>query len=286
MVLKRKIAYINLTKKEVKTKEIPLELRKKYLGGRGINMYLMYNYIKPKIDPLGPENFIFIGAGLLGGIPCLGSGRCNISAKSPLTGAVGDSNMGGFFAPELRFAGFDHLAINGKADEPVYLWVNDGEIEIRKASHLWGENTFETQEIIRKDHGDPEIKVLTIGVAGENLVRFANVRTEMKNSGGRTGMGAVFGSKKLKAIAVRGTGSLEFHEPEKLLEYCREMNEMMMKTKWAQAQSRWGTMIIFSHTNTAGLIRTRNFQKNWMEHAEAIEDEEMDKYSIGMAGCY
>ncbi|MEM2092953.1 MAG: aldehyde ferredoxin oxidoreductase family protein [Candidatus Bathyarchaeia archaeon] len=285
-MLKRKIAYIDLTAKKIATKEIPVEMRKLYLGGRGINTYLRYNLIKPKIDALGPENVLLVGAGLLGGLPCLGSSRCDIAAKSPLTGAVGSTNMGGFFAAEMRFAGFDHLAIMGKAEKPVYVWINDGQIEIKDASHIWGKDTVETQEIIRKDHGDDEIKCMVIGVAGEKLVKFANVMTGIKNSGGRTGMGAVMGSKNLKAIAVRGTGDLEVAHPTELLEYCRQLNEKVLSTKWAQAEKRWGTLIIFNNTNTTGLIRVKNFQLNKLEDSEDLEAENIERYSIGVAGCF
>ena len=285
MVFNRKIAYVDLSKKEVAIKDIPKKMRRMYLGGRGINTYLRYHLIKPGIDPMGPENVLLVGAGFLCAIPGLGSGRCDIAAKSPLTGAVGDANMGGFFAPELRFAGFDHLVVKGKADAPVYIWVHDGDIEIRDASHLWGKDVPETQETIRKDHRDDEIQCLVMGIAGENLVRFANVMTGMKNSGGRTGMGCVMGSKKLKAIAARGTMDLEFAHPEELLDYCREMNDKIMRTKWARAASRWGDLVIYSNTGNTGLVRVRNFQYNKMDKPEPLEPENMDEYSIGMAGC-
>jgi aldehyde:ferredoxin oxidoreductase len=286
LVLKRKIAYVNLTKGEVVKKDIPKEIRTMYLGGRGINTYLRYNHINPKIDPLGTENVLLVGAGLLVGIPALGASRCDVAAKSPLTGAVGSTNMGGFFASELRFAGFDHLVISGKAQKPVYLWINDGEIEIKDATHLWGKDTVETQTIIRKDHEDEEIKCMVIGVAGEKLVRFANVRTGIKNAGGRTGMGAVMGSKNIKAIAVRGTDSLEFAHPDELLDYCEELNGKVLSTKWAQAQKRWGTLIIYSNTNTTGLVRTKNFQLNQLDGGEDLEAENIERYSIGSAGCF
>lgn len=286
MVWKKRIAYINLTTERIAAKPIPKKIRQQYLGGRGINMYLLYNHVKPETDPLSPENVLLVGAGLLCGIPALGSGRCDIAAKSPITGGIGDSNIGGFFAPELRQAGFDHLVVSGKAEKPVYLWINDGNIEIRDASHLWGKDTFETQDMIRDDNGDQEVNCLVVGVAGENLVRFANVRSGMKNSAGRTGMGCVMGSKNLKAIAVRGTMDIQFNTPDELLDYCREMNEMVMETRWARAQSRWGTLIIYSNTNTTGLIRTRNFQLNRLEEGEDLEPENMDRYTIGMSGCY
>jgi len=282
----RKIAYIDLSSGKITAEKIPAKMRRLYLGGRGINMYLLYNHITPNTDPLGSENGLIVGAGMLCGIPALGSGRCDIAAKSPLTGAVGDSNTGGFFAPELRFAGFDHLVVKGRAPKPVYLWIQDGAIEIRDASQLWGKDTFETQTAIREIHRDEEIQSIVIGLAGENRVRFANVRTGMKNSAGRTGMGCVMGSKNLKAIAARGTMDLEFAHPDKLLEYCKEMNDMVMGTRWAKAQSRWGTMIIYSNTNTTGLIRSRNFQRNLMEKGDVLECENIDKYSVGMAGCY
>ncbi len=285
-MLKRKIAYVDLSKSKSVTKDIPQTIRRLYIGGRGIDTYLLYNHIRPSIDPLEPENVLIVGAGLLTGIPALGSGRCDVAAKSPLTGAIGDSNIGGFFAPELRLAGFDHLVVKGRAENPVYLWIHDGEIEIKDASQLCGRDTFETQTVIGEIHRDDEIQCLVIGIAGENLVRFANVRTGMKNSAGRTGMGCVMGSKNLKAIAVRGAMDLEFAYPDELLEYCKEMNDMIMETRWAKAQSRWGTMIIYSNTNTTGLIRCRNFQYNLMEKGDILECENIDKYSVGMAGCY
>ena len=249
-------------------------------------MYLLYNHLSPGIDPLSPDNVLLIGAGLLTGIPALGSGRCDIAAKSPITGGIGDSNIGGFFAPEMRMAGFDHLVIKGKAEKPIYLWIHDGEIEIVDASHLWGKDTFETQALIRSDHGDEEIISLVIGKAGENLVRFANVRTGMKNAAGRTGMGCIMGSKNLKAVAARGTMDIKFVHPEQLLDYCKEMIDMVMKNRYSRAASKWGTLVIYSTTNTTGLIRTRNFQLNQLEQGWEIEPEEMDKYTIGMSGCF
>lgn len=286
MIWENKIAYIDLSSGKITKKEIPNAFRKQFLGGRGLNMFLLYNHLNPGIHPLSSENILLIGVGLLTGIPALGSGRCDIAAKSPITGAVGDSNIGGFFSPELRMAGFDHLVITGKSNKPVYLWIHDKEIEILDASHLWGEDTFETQSIIRADHNDKEIESLVIGNAGENLVRFANIRTGMKSSAGRTGMGCVQGSKNLKAIAARGTLDLEFSYPNELLSYCKDMIDMVMKNRYSRAAQKWGTLVIYSATNTTGLIRTRNFQLNQLENGEDIEPEEMDKYTIGMNSCY
>ncbi|MCX6013107.1 MAG: aldehyde ferredoxin oxidoreductase, partial [Chloroflexi bacterium] len=214
MALNRKIAYIDLTTGSIETKPIPIEVRKKFLGGRGLDVYLMLNHIKPGVDALGPDNVGIISAGILVGTPASASGRTHVCGKSPLTGFVGSTNMGGFFSPELRYAGFDHLVIKGKSPKPVYLWIHDGEIEIRDASKIWGSGLYQTQELIRKELGDRNIQTLVVGPAGENLVRFANVMTGLKNAGGRTGMGALLGSKNLKAVAARGTMDIQLAYPE------------------------------------------------------------------------
>ena len=285
MALNRKIAYIDLSTGGVEVAPIPVTMRKLYLGGRGLDIYLLYNHLEPGIDPLGPDNLFLVSAGLLTGTLASASARTDMAAKSPLTGLLGSSNMGGFFAPELRWAGFDHLLIKGKAKEPVYLWVHDGEIEIKEASHLWGEDTFETQDLIRQELGDQEVKVVCIGLAGERLVRFANVLTGFKNAGGRTGMGAVMGSKNLKAIAVRGTMDIEINYPEEALKYNKEVIDKICSTKFAQIMQRWGTMFIYGATNTTGLIRCRNFQLNQLVGGN-IECEHIDEYSIGTEGCF
>jgi len=181
MALNRKIAYIDLTEGTVETKPIPVKLRKLFLGGRGLDAYLMYNHIKPGVEALGPDNVLFVSAGVLVGTLASASARTHVAAKSPLTGYFGSTNMGGFFSPELRFAGFDHLVIKGKAKKPSYLWIHNGEIEIRDASKIWGKGVRDTQEALREEMGDHDIKAMVIGLAGENMVRYANVMTEIKN---------------------------------------------------------------------------------------------------------
>lgn len=286
MSLNRKIAYINLTNGEIETKPIPISIRKKFLGGRGLDMYLMYNHIKPGIDPLGPDNVAFVSAGILVGTLASASARTHIAGKSPLTGYVGSANMGGFFAPEMRWAGFDHLVIKGKAEKPVYLWIHNGEIEIRDATNIWGKTVTETQQIIREELGDRDIKVLTIGLAGEKLVRFANVMTGIKDAGGRSGMGAILGSKNLKCIAVRGTMDIKIEHPAEALEYNKRVITQVTSAKVSQTQGRLGTPFIWGATNSWGGIRTRNFQTNQFEYCDEIEPEAIDEHVIGMAGCF
>lgn len=286
MPLNRKIAYIDLTKEQIKVKPIPLEWRKKFLGGRGLDAYLLYKNTPKGCDPLGPENAAIISAGLLVGTMASASARTHIMAKSPLTNGVGSANMGGFFGPEMRWAGFDHLVIKGKANRPVYLYIHDGKIEIRDAVNVWGSGVYDTQEIIRQELDDEETQTLCIGQAGENLVRFANVMTGRKNAAGRTGMGAVLGSKNLKAIACRGTMDIQIKHPEEALEYNKEIIDQVISTKVSQIMQRWGTGFIFGVTNTTGLVRTRNFQYNQLPNSEDIECENLDKYSIGLDGCF
>lgn len=286
MALNRKIAYIELTTGDIETKPIPVKVRNMFLGGRGLDMYLMYNHIKPGVDPLGSDNVAFVSAGVLGGTLASASARTHIGGKSPLTGFVGSANMGGFFAPELRWAGFDHLVIKGKAENPVYLWIQNNEIEIRDAKHIWGKTVHETQEIIREELGDRDIKILTIGPAGENLVRFANVMTGIKDAAGRSGMGALLGSKNLKAIAVRGTMDIKLERPEEALQYNKKVIEQITSAKVSQTQGKLGTPFIWGATNTQGLVRVNNFQLNQLEDADEVEAEAIDKVAVGMAGCF
>ena len=256
-----------------------------FLGGRGIDMYLLYNLVEKGINPFHPDNVFLVGVGLLVGIPGLGAARTDVAAKSPLTGGLGDSNIGGFFGVTLRMAGFDHLVIKGKAEKPVYLWIHDGIVEMKDASHLWGTDTFEAQEALKEENGK-DVQCLVIGQAGENLVRFACVRSGLKSSAGRTGMGAVMGSKNLKALVVRGDNPIEWFQAEKLYKYTRTLNEKMLNTKWGKALSKFGSIIMFEQTYPSGGLRFKNFQSNFLEGFEGLGPKSMEKYSKGFTGCY
>jgi aldehyde:ferredoxin oxidoreductase len=192
---RKKLAIIDLSKRKITIKQTPDSLKKKFLGGRGLNIYYLYNMIEPGIDPFSPKNILIFGTGFLTGTLVPNSSRFNVSAKSPETGILGDSNCGGYFAAELRYAGFDRLIIKGKAKFPSYLYISDGKIEIGDAKDYWGMDTTDVQQSLRKDLGHVEAAVC--GVAGENLVRFACVRTGVKSAAGRCGLGAVMGSKNI-----------------------------------------------------------------------------------------
>jgi aldehyde:ferredoxin oxidoreductase len=292
MALNRKIAYIDLSTGKIDIKPIPLSVRRKFLGGRGLDAYLLYNHTKKGCDPLGPDNTIMVSGGLLSATLASATARTHVMAKSPLAGMIGSANMGGFFAPELAWAGFHHLVIKGKAEKPVYLWVNNGKIEIRDARGVWGKTTTEAQWAIREELGDDDIKSLVIGPAGENKVRIANVMTGIKNAGGRTGMGAVMGSKNLKAIAARGTMDIKIAHPREALDYNKRFIDQITSAKVNQTQGTLGTPFIWGATNSWGGIRCRNFQYNQELYCDEIEPEAIDDNcteTMGpyhMAGCF
>jgi aldehyde:ferredoxin oxidoreductase len=292
MPLKRKIAYIDLTTGDIQTEPIPLEARKKFLGGRGLDAYLLYNHTQKGCDPLGPDNTLIISGGILTATCASATARTHVMAKSPLTGLLGSANMGGFFAPELAWAGFHHIVIKGKAKHPVYLYVHNGKIEIRDARGIWGQSATDSQWAIREDLGDQEVKSCVCGPAGENLVRFANVMTGIKNSGGRTGMGCVMGSKNLKAVAARGTMDIKIARPAEALEYNKRFIDQIVSAKVNQTQGVLGTPFIWGATNSWGGVRSRNFQYNQCEYADDIEPERIDEIceeTMGpyhMTGCF
>jgi aldehyde:ferredoxin oxidoreductase len=286
MPLDRKIAIIDLTTGKIEIKPIPLEVRKKFLGGRGLDAYLLYNYTKKGIDPLGPENALMISGGILTATCASATARTHVMAKSPLTELLGSANMGGFFAPELAWAGFHHLVIKGKAKNPVYLYAHNGEIEIRDASNIWGRTVTDTQWAIRDELNDQEVKCCVCGPAGEKLVRYANVMTGIKNSAGRSGMGAVMGSKNLKAVAARGTMDIRIAHPVEALEYNKRFIDQITSAKVNQTQGTLGTPFIWGATNSWGGVRCRNFQYNQEEYADDIEPEAIDEVCTETMGPY
>jgi aldehyde:ferredoxin oxidoreductase len=199
-----KILHVNLTSGELRVEAPPESFYRKYLGGSALNMYYLLKEMPPQADPLGPDNILALSVGVTTGAPISGQSRMTSTAKSPLTGAIGDAQCGGFFPAEMKFAGFDAFIIKGKAPWPVYLWVNDGHYELRDASHLWGKVTGEVEAILQEELGDKNIEVAQVGPAGERGVRYAAIINMSNRANGRTGMGAVMGSKNLKAVVVRG----------------------------------------------------------------------------------
>ncbi len=286
MALKRKIAFIDLSKNSIEIAPVPVDLRRKFLGGRGINMYLLSKFYSSDLDPLSAENPLIFGTGLLSGMLGFGS-RMNITSKSPESGHLGDSNMGGDFGAELVKAGLSHLVIEGKSPTPVYLVIRNGGLEIRDAEKLWGQDTVETQKLIRQELADEKYHVACIGPAGENLVRFSAIRTGMKNAAGRTGMGAVMGSKKLKAVAVRGTLDIAVSDPKTYFRYYLKTLNKLMETKWVQALGRYGTPLLFQYANAMGFLSIRNNQFTTIgDQGYALEAEALEPFATGMLSCF
>lgn len=289
MALKGKVAFIDLSKGEITKKPIPAKLRRLFLGGRGIAAYLLYHHLKPGADAFGPDNVLIASAGLLTGTIAPAAGRMQWGGKSPETHGVGRGNMGGFFGPELKYAGFEHLVFKGASEKPVYLYVHDGEIEIRDASHIWGKDTIETQKIIREELDDEEVKISCIGLAGENQAVFGNFRTGLKNAAGRTGTGCIAGSKKLKAVAVKGTQGLSLAHPREALEYSKKAIDQIMMTKVAKAMSVDGTSYIWNVTNASGLLEWMNGQTNRFPFGDWHEltiEKFLEEYSLGIVACF
>ena len=184
-----KILHLDLTNKAISVEEPGEAFYRKYMGGSAMAMYYILNGMPANADPLGPENMLVFALSVLTGNPISGQSRMTAAAKSPLTGAIGDSQGGGYFPAELKFAGFDAIVIKGKAAKPVYLWINDGNYELRDAEHLWGKITGEVEASIKKELGDNKVEVLQIGPAGEKGVRFAGIFSMSNRANGRTGMG-------------------------------------------------------------------------------------------------
>ncbi len=203
-------------------KEPTAGYEKLWLGGRGLNSRILYTETDPTVNPLGPENVLMFSLGPFTGTMVPGSGRVEVAAKSPVIGIQGMGNVGGYWGPELKYAGYDSIILKGKAAQPVYIAIHNDEIQITDAAHLWGMDTYRTQDAIRRELGDPEVEVVCIGPAGENMIAYASIQTRIGNAAGRTGMGTVMGSKNLKAIAVRGTKGVAIAEPDRFFDLCLE----------------------------------------------------------------
>jgi aldehyde:ferredoxin oxidoreductase len=233
------ICKIDLTSGEIATEPTEAYVDQ-YLGGRGLGVRLIYDNYVPGTDALDPRNPLIFNTGPLTGTALPGSGRVDVTALSPMSQLRAKSNFGAYWGPELKFAGYDHLMVTGKAEKPCYIWIKEGQVTIRDASHLWGKDTFTTQKMIQQELGDPEIKVVCIGPAGEKQVRFACLLTETGDAAGRSGMGAVMGSKNLKAIAVRATGGVMVARPREFLDLSIQINNEIRNHPAYAELSQWG----------------------------------------------
>jgi aldehyde:ferredoxin oxidoreductase len=280
-------ATIHLNTGKVHYTHTPEALVWAYLGGRGLNMAYLRHYLSHKgkpaeVDPLGPDNPLIFGAGMLTGTIAPNAARFNVSARSPESYILGDANCGGFFAAAMRKAGFDRLVILGQASRPSYLLLEDGQVRILDADGLWGTDAIQAQEQLRAQHGPGTISAV-IGPAGEHQVRMAAVMTGKKNAAGRGGMGAVMGSKNLKAIVARGGKPIAVAQKETLRAVRLQQQKYLQKSRIIQVLGRVGTPLLYEVSNLLGAIRTRNSQENFFE--DTLNAEKIEKYSAKMLAC-
>jgi aldehyde:ferredoxin oxidoreductase len=235
-----KVAWINLSNKTVTTE--PTEIYKELIGGRAVGGYLLLREVSENTHPLSPENILTFNTGPLTGTLAPSAGRINISTKNVATNGISFANAGGYFGPEMKYAGLDHLIIQGKAEKPVYLFIHDNQIEVRSAEHLWGKDTWETEELIKRELKDEKVRVAAIGQAGENLVTMACIMFDRSRASGWGGCGAVMGSKNLKAVAVRGKGYLELYDSKEFMDYNRDLWKRMLNTNMIRLFHEYGNL--------------------------------------------
>ncbi|MBL7167347.1 aldehyde ferredoxin oxidoreductase family protein [Candidatus Bathyarchaeota archaeon] len=282
-----KILSINLTKREAKTVDLDKSLAFQFLGGRGFNSKLLYEAVGPDTDPLGPENMLMFATGPLVGTMFPTASRFNISAKSPQTGILGDTNAGGHLASEIKFAGYDQIVLEGRSSSPVYVYVNDGEVEFKDATHMRGKDVYETDDIIKDDLGDRRVQTAIAGPAAENGVRFAGVFANLMRAASRTGMGTVMASKGVKALAVRGTGSIEVAHPRRFERLVDEIVVEIRNHEQYEGRRRMGTTRILLMANAMGFLPTRHYTAGSFEHAEEVSGERLaEEFNVKSRGCF
>jgi len=285
-MLPQRIAYLNLDRLDTEIVEIPLEITKKFLGGRGINVYLLYNQVTPEINPFSPKNPLIIGLGLLTGLKGIGASRCNISGKSPETGLLGDANIGGNFGAFMKKTGIDYLFIVGAAKEPVYIYLDEKGIEVRDAKDLWGKDTIETNTILKRRYG-PSSQSISIGIAGENLVRFACIINRKKNAAGRTGLGCLMGAKKIKAIVVNGKKSIKPKDENGFNDLLKFLQKRLKEEPLVNVLSEFGTAHLFKLINQKiGMGRVHNGLSMKFDNKDISPEVLKEKYYKGKAGCF
>ena len=278
-----KILHVDLTTRTIEVETPPEAFYRKYMGGSAMGMYYVLNQTPAHTDPLGPDNVLCLMASVITGAPVSGQSRITATAKSPLTDCIGDSQGGGFFPAEFKFAGFDGMVIKGRAASPVYIWIKDGAVEIRDAAHLWGKITGEAEALLKEELGDDKIEVLQVGPAGEKAVRFAAMISMSNRAHGRTGMGAVMGSKNLKAIVVRGTKKLSLANKKAVSDLAR-WGAQNLDSSDVASMAKYGTAETVGANQRGGGLPTFNFNSGSFEYFERIDGELLyDKYLRGAA---
>ena len=280
-----KILHVNLTDGKIWTEEPNDAFYRRYLGGNGFVGYYLLNKVPKGADPLGPDNVLIFAAGTITGVAIAGSGRSSVGAKSPLSGGYGTAEVGGYFGAELKRAGFDAVVVYGKAATPVYLYLHEGQAELRPADKLWGTTTLECQEAIQEELGSSRVRLAMIGPGGEKMVRYACVINDLRHAAGRSGLGAVMGSKNLKAVAAIGKGAVPVANPDGVKELARWMRDHWKERAWGSHDM--GTNGGLQGLSDMGALPTRNFQDGQFEGAPKINGEALrDTITINREACF
>lgn len=278
------ILRINLTERKVKKESFSEDFAKKWVGGRGFAVKILWDELKPGIDPLGPENKLIVALGPIAGIPAPNTGKTVVAAKSPLTGGYGDGNLGTWVSEQMRKAGYDILIIEGMAEKPVYLYIEDDKVQFFPADEIWGKGSYETQELLYRKYGK-RAGILTIGQGGENKVLYSIIRSLEGRAGGRPGIGAVMGSKNLKAIVIKGGKEIPVADPEGMKKTGRDdlkkVGEIDKKTGW----SVQGTTGILAWCNDVNALPVKNMRKTSHPEAWRIDGERLAQLKVAVYGC-
>ncbi|MEB3759429.1 MAG: aldehyde ferredoxin oxidoreductase family protein [Desulfurococcales archaeon] len=279
-----KILWIDLSRKETKVVKYPQGWAKEYLGGRGLAVRLLWEYMPPGADPLGPDNLLIFAVGPLTGLTVPSSGKLVVAAKSPLTGGYGDGNIGSWASYHIRKAGYDAVVFQGASDKPVVVYVENDKVEFRDADDLWGLDTWETEKKLKEEYGK-NLGILEIGPAGENQVLYATVMSQEGRSGGRPGIGAVMGSKKLKAFVVKGTKEILVHDPKQLRREGSKAYVEIVKSKMYSFWMRQGTMMTIDWAQEASVLPTYNFSEGVFDGYKGINGYRLEEMKIDQRGC-
>ncbi|MHC1720453.1 MAG: aldehyde ferredoxin oxidoreductase family protein [Clostridiaceae bacterium] len=282
-----KLIRVNLTDGSIKTENLNMKDARMYLGARGLGTKIFMDEVDAKVEPLSSENKVIFLTGPLTGTlaPC--AGRYEVVTKAPLTGTIGASNSGGHFGPELKYAGYDGIIFEGKSEKPVYLYINNGEMVLKNAEHLWGKTVYETTDMLLEET-DANARVACIGPAGEKLVLYATIMNDKHRAAGRSGLGAVMGYKNLKAVVVRGTGSVEVAKPLEFYKACVDSRAKIQAHPLEQGLGVYGTQLLVNILNQFGSLPTRNWRDGGVfENAEDTSGEALaEKYLVKNKACF
>jgi aldehyde:ferredoxin oxidoreductase len=282
-----KVLRINLSDGSYKVEPLDVKEARRYIGGRGFNAAKLYKEVPASTDPLGPENKLMVATGPLVGTMFPTASRFNVSARSPLTGIFGDTNAGGHFAPEMKYAGYDQIIVEGKVEKPSYISIRDDVVEVKDAHGIWGSTVFEADSGIRKQLGDPWTQTLICGPAAEKGVKYGALFANQVRAAARTGMGTVMASKNIKGIAVRGSSPIEVHNPEGFKELVLTLEEEIRSHEQYKGRRLMGTTRILMMADKGGFLPTRNYTQGTFEHASEVSGERLaEEYNVKGRGCF